>query len=267
MTKPQELTRYWAIIERIFSRHYKANRKATEFAFSRDELSDAASELGIILPKNVGDILYAAKFRTGMPPSVVATERDGKKWIIEGAGRSKYRFRLSKVANIAPNPSMTKIKIPDSTPELISLYSLDDEQALLAKVRYNRLLDTFLGLTTYSLQNHLRSTAKGVGQLEIDELYVGVDKRGCHYVIPVQAKGGSDIISSVQSRQDYQWCAQRWPAIRCRPIAAHFIDSDTLAMFELTVEGDEVTVLDERHYHLVPGESVTESEKTRYESD
>ena len=27
-----------------------------------------------------------------------------------------------------------------------------------------------------------------MGQIEIDELYIGMDKRGCHYVIPVQAK-------------------------------------------------------------------------------
>lgn len=82
--------------------------------------------------------------------------------------------------------------IPDATPEIIRAYAMDDEQALLAILRYNRLIDTFLGLTTYSLQNHLRTTVKKIGQIEIDELYVGMDKRGCHYVIPVQAKGGKD---------------------------------------------------------------------------
>lgn len=82
---------------------------------------------------------------------------------------------------------MATIRIPDSTPEIISAYALDDEQALLAKVRYNRLIDIFLGLTTFSLQNHLRTTVKSIGQIEIDELYVGIDKFGCHYVIPVGA--------------------------------------------------------------------------------
>jgi hypothetical protein len=39
-------------------------------------------------------------------------------------------------------------------------------------VRYNRLLYIFLGLTTYSLQNHLRTTVKSVGgsQIAIDEI-------------------------------------------------------------------------------------------------
>src|SRR5271157_4057421 len=39
-----------------------------------------------------------------------------------------------------------------------SQYKFTDEQALLAKVRYTRLIDTFLGITAYSLQNHLRTT-------------------------------------------------------------------------------------------------------------
>jgi len=51
---------------------------------------------------------------------------------------------------------MAAIKIPDATPEIVAAYALSDEQALLAKVRYNRLLDIFLGVAAYSLQNHLR---------------------------------------------------------------------------------------------------------------
>lgn len=88
-----------------------------------------------------------------------------------------------------PREDLVWIGVPDATPELISQYALDDEQALLAIVRYNRLIDIFLGLATYSLQNHLRTTVKGIGQIEIDELYIGLDSNGCHYAIPVQAKG------------------------------------------------------------------------------
>ena len=55
---------------------------------------------------------------------------------------------------------------------------MSDEQALLAKIRYNRLLDVFLGISAYSLQNHLRTTVLHIGQIEIDELYIGLDKHG-----------------------------------------------------------------------------------------
>jgi hypothetical protein len=136
---------------------------------------------------------------------------------------------------------------------------LDDEQALLAIVRYNRLLDTFLSLTTYSIQNHLRTTVKGVGQIEIDELYFGIDTRGCHYAIPVQAKGGSDQISVVQTKQDIGWCEQRYPGMRCRAISAQFMSDESVAMFELTVRGDTVKVVEERHYKLVPAASLDDT--------
>ncbi len=79
-------------------------------------------------------------------------------------------------------------EIPDATPEIILSYALSDEQALLAKVRYNRLLDIFLGITTYSLQNHLRTTVAGIGQIEIDEIYVGIDRHGRQYIMPMQGK-------------------------------------------------------------------------------
>jgi len=151
-----------------------------------------------------------------------------------------------------PNKSLVTTSIPDATPEIIRAYALDDEQALLAIVRYNRLIDTFLGLTTYSLQNHLRTTVSGVGQIEIDEVYIGLDKYGCHYVIPVQAKGGNDRIGVVQIAQDISFAAEKFPDMRCRPIAAQFMSDEVIALFELTFEGGEVRVVEERHYKLVP---------------
>ena len=139
-------------------------------------------------------------------------------WVIELAGRGRYRFNLLKINRVFPREGLVVVDIPDATPELIRSYALDDEQALLAIVRYNRLIDTFLGLTTYSLQNHLRTTVQGMGQIEIDELYIGLDKRGCHYVIPVQAKGGTDHIGIVQTTQDIRFSEQKFPGMRCRAV-------------------------------------------------
>ena len=78
---------------------------------------------------------------------------------------TQYRFKLVKETRIVPNTNLVSIGIPDATPEVIRAYRLDDEQALLAILRYNRLIDTFLGLTTFSLQNHLRTTVDGIGQI------------------------------------------------------------------------------------------------------
>lgn len=253
----EETHRYKALIESIFFDHW--GEGTTEFEFVRDEIKTKADELGIALPDNIGDVPYSFRYRIALPTKVTATQPNGLEWIIEGAGRSRYRFRLVPATRIKPSEAMATISIPDATPELIRAYALDDEQALLAIVRYNRLIDTFLGLTTYSLQNHLRTTVKGVGQIEIDELYIGLDKHGCHYVIPVQAKGGKDQIGVVQTTQDIRYAEQKFPGMRVRPIAVQFMDDNIVAMFELTLQDSEVRVAEEKHYRLVPAADISQT--------
>lgn len=198
---PENQNRYKALIERIFLDRFQPD--ATELPFARSDLETTAATLGIDLPKNLGDVVYSLRYRTPMPDAVLATQPEGMEWIIEGMGRALYAFKLVPINRIVPNPDLVTVKIPDATPEIISAYALSDEQALLAKVRYNRLIDIFLGLASYSLQNHLRTTVRGVGQIEIDEIYVGIDRQGRQYVMPVQAKGGNDQLSVVQTKAGF----------------------------------------------------------------
>lgn len=241
---------YDLIIEKIFFDNY-GNDEA-EFVFVRREIIAAKDLLAPDLDLNPGDVPYAYRYRRALPEKILATQPKGKEWIIEGAGRSKYRFKLVPATRIVPNPNLAEIAIPDATPEIIRAYALDDEQALLAILRYNRLLDIFLGLTTYSLQNHLRTAVKGIGQIEIDELYIGVDTHGCHYVIPVQAKGGKDQIGVVQTTQDIRFAENKFPAMRCKAISAQFMENGAVALFDLTIQAEEVKIVDERHYRLIP---------------
>ena len=98
-----------------------------------------------------------------MPQQIVDTQPDGAEWIIEGDGRARYKFLLVPINRIVPNRELATIEIPDSTPEIVGAYALNDEQALLARLRYNRLIDVFLGVTAYSLQNHLRTSVVNIG--------------------------------------------------------------------------------------------------------
>lgn len=261
-SKKQDRKMYKPLIEKIFFDHYKPG--ATEVFFIRSELEPAAKSLKIQLPKNLGDTIYSIRYRTTMPGKVVATQPLGREWIIEGVGRARYVFRLAKVSRIEPNPSLVTIKLPDATPEIVSAYALSDEQALLAKVRYNRLIDIFLGIAAYSIQSHLRTYVKGVGQIEIDEIYVGVDRAGRQFIVPVQAKGGSDKLSPVQSKQDIACCAEKFPGLICRAISAQFIETDLIALLELTLENDIIKVVDEEHYQLVPADQISAEDLARY---
>ncbi len=253
---------YDAIMAAIFKRHYRKGKRS--FVFIREEMTAAARKLGIKLPKNLGDVIYSFRFRKALPNDISKTAPKGKEWIIELAGPAKYRFRLGTVSRILPRSDLITIKVPDATPEIIGTYALGDEQALLAKVRYNRLLDVFLGMATYSLQNHLRTTVSNVGQIEIDEIYVGVNRQGTQFVIPVQAKAGRDQIGGVQTRQDIACCAEKFPRSVCRPIAAQFMADDVIALFELAAQDEDIRVVDEKHYQLVPAGAISAKDMALY---
>lgn len=260
--EPKGQNRYSAIIAKVFANHYE--KKGESFEFTRDEFEGVATELGVKLPKNVGDLIYSFRYRNELPKSILDTGKNGLEWIIEGAGRAKYRFRLVKLNRIVPREELLTIKVPNATPEIIAAYALGDEQALLAKVRYNRLVDVFLGITAYSLQNHLRTTVKDIGQIEIDEVYVGIDRHGRQFVVPVQAKGGSDKHGVVQTQQDVAFCKQAFKNLVCRPVSAQFMSDQRIAMFELAVVDDIIKVVDEKHYQLVAAKAITADDLQTY---
>ena len=203
-----------------------------------------------------------------MPPEAILRRRNDR-WLATSltplGGDNRVHFRHHQpqkstvresgagpvnAVSIEPRVGRYRIKIPDATPEIIAQHALSDEQALLARVRVNRLIDIFTGLTAYSLQNHFRS-AVGDNQLEIDELYVAIAKTGAQHVIPVEAKSRGEKLGRLQLTQDAAFCAARFPGLRCRPVAIQALPEDGIAMFELFVQGDEISVVDERHYQLV----------------
>ncbi|MDE0303072.1 MAG: endonuclease [Gammaproteobacteria bacterium] len=247
--------RYSRLLEEIFTRNHKSGMD--KVPFQREELEEAAKRLRVKLPKNIGDVIYSFRYRVALPESIRKSAPEGLEWVIRSVGKAKYEFSLASTARINANPLLAEIKIPDATPGIISQYSLRDEQGLLAKLRYNRLLDIFSGVVCYSLQSHLRTTVPDMGQVE-------TDKQGAQYIFPVQAKGGNDQIGIVQIEQDFALCASKFPQLICRPIAAQFMENDLIALFSFSADGQEVAILDEKHYRLVDSGQMTEEDISRY---
>ncbi len=237
-----------------------------EIFFERDEIVGTAGELGIALPKNLGDIIYSFRYRTSLPDSIRSKAPEGRVWVIRPAGRSRYCFAAVTQVEIVPNLALAQTKIPDSTPGIVEMYALSDEQALLAIVRYNRLIDILTGVTCYSLQNHLRTYIRGIGQVETDEIYVGLDKRGAHYVFPIQAKGGNDKLNIIQLEQDFAVCSVKFPNLVCNAIAAQFMKDDLIALFIFEMGNSGITLINEKHYRLVPAAEISKDELLTYRS-
>lgn len=261
---PRQPNRYELIAEHVFDKYYTDG--AEEVPFTAQDMIDAAEELGVRRPDNMADVRYYFRFRHPLPASIIARAPEGKHWIIRGTGRSAYAFVAIKDSpEILPSEHLIVTKVPDSTPEIIRAHALGDEQALLALVRYNRLIDIFLGVAAYSMQNHLRTTVPGIGQVEVDEVYLAVDRYGVQYILPTQAKGGTDRIGITQIEQDLAMCDVKFPGLVARPIAAQFM-GDTIALFELAVQDESIVIIRESHYRLVPHNEITALDRELFKS-
>lgn len=267
----QTLNRYQQVIEHIFHKKYDKKRQKTRVPFIREDLATACVTLGFDRIKNLGDIPYSFRFRTELPLSITSTAPSGTDWIIVGTGTASYEFRLACPGKLTAAQNRQLIKIPDATPEIVKMYAPGkDEQALLTRVRYNRLIDLFSGLSCYSIQNHLRTTVENVGQIEVDEIYMGLNKKGAHFVLPCQAKSPEDSFGIAQVLQDLALCSTRYPNATCLPIALQFKGENDVAVLRLSVNDDhnsdqlEFSVVEERHYRLVPRSEITVDDLTLY---
>lgn len=262
-TAERKANSYSRIVESIFAEKYSKSVKQVEF--DRSDIAVHAERLGIAVPKNIGDVVYSFRYRRDLPERITKEAVKGETWIIRGVGRAKYKFVSVVLTPVVPNEQLAITKIPDATPQIILRYALSDEQALLAIIRHSRLIDIFTRTTCYSLQNHLRTTVKGMAQIETDEVYIGVDQRGVQYVFPIQAKGGKDKVGIVQVEQDLAMCGEKFPELVCKPIAAQFMQENVIALFSFEESvGDLPKVQAERHFKLVPSEDLTDAELASY---
>jgi len=121
---------------------------------------------------------------------------------------------LAKVSRIAPNPDLVTIKIPDATPEIIAACALSDEPALLTEVGSNRPIDIFPGITACSMRSRLRTSVKETGQIEIDEVYVGIDRVGAAIYRPGAGKGRQRQTRPGPYRAGYRLLRREIPCAR-----------------------------------------------------
>ena len=239
--------RYALILEHIFFNNY--TEKATSIQFRRVEIVDAARELSIEVPKNIGDVIYSFRYRQAWPKSISDRAPAGKEWIIRPRGRSVYAFEAILPLDHSID-YRTIIEVPDSTPELIRMYAISDEQSMLSIVRYCRLIDIFTGITCFPLQSHLRTSIPKVGQIETDDIYLGIKSNGKQYILPVQAKGSSDQLSPIQIEQDIAMCEHKFPNLICKPIGVQTAKQELLALFEYEQTSDGLRIVERATFRL-----------------
>lgn len=245
--------KYDRLLAAIFSAKWKPALK--EVPFSKDEVIDAAEKLGLRI-KNLADVIYTYRSRRAMPREILNTGN----WVIAARGSGLYAFvKITGETTVTIPESLKIYSIPYAVPGIVAQNLARDEQGLLTIVRYNRILDVFSGLACFHLQSHIRTHVSEHGQVEIDELYVGVDKDGQGFVLPVEAKEEGERLGLDKAVALTLFARKRFPKLICRPVGIirrglHLFDC---VEFEPSEELSKVVVLEMRRYQLVTEDDET----------
>ncbi|MDH3032100.1 hypothetical protein [Methylobacterium fujisawaense] len=257
----------WNKYKKILSRGFfekldEHGEESVELPFSTFDLARWKTELKIV-GGNPYDLKYNSKGRGSLPDEIQDKAPNGQEWRIKSIAKGQYVFKLYAKGDgiLELDFSQDPIKIPDALPAIVERYARDDEQSLLARIRYNNLVSVFLGISTYSLQSHWKTSAKSAGgsPVEVDEMYVGIDGNGVHYVIPVEAKGRhkSEKLTADQIFTNYMAAKHTFPDCHIIPVAAKVVDNFTFAMIRFEVsKTEEVKKNLERHYTLAINQPV-----------
>jgi len=244
------LSQYDEVILEVFLRHHQPG--VERLIFEKDELAEICLKHGITV-RNIPDIIYTYRARRMLPDRILTSGH----WAIEPAGRGTYAFRLLR------NPPHFEIPFQDyepvdiynAIPEVVEGLLRQDEQSLLTRILYNRLADIFTGLTCFHIQNHYRSFVEEMGEVELDAIYVGVDRGGTLFVIPIEAKSQAEneMIGRIQVSHLVKLVRQDFGKLQRRIIAIKALQDGTIAMVEFNdqEDPDDLKILTVGRYRLI----------------
>jgi hypothetical protein len=230
MKNSATLTDYDRIIVALFKDKYRTYKTKDEIDFTKDELVAIAGKLKISL-RNPPDVVYTYRSRRSLPSAILKTGN----WILIPKGKGKFSFaKTQRSPFVEIQEGLAHIEIPNALPEIVDKYTTSDEQGFLSSIRYNRLIDIFAGITCFHLQSHIRTTIKGEGQIEIDELYVGIDENGNEYILPIEAKSPDerDRLGWFQISNLVKYGKQYFPNLICRPLAVKQLGKNMVWVIE-----------------------------------
>ena len=125
----------------------------------------------------------------------------------------------------------------------------------VTRVLYNRLIDIFTGLTCFHIQNHYRGFVEGMGEVELDALYVGIDKTGKLYILPIEAKSQAEneMIGRVQISQMAKLVRQDFADLDRRILAIKYLKDGTIVIIEFDdqVEPDDFKIVSVSRFRLI----------------
>ncbi len=103
------------------------------------------------------------------------------------------------------------------------------------------------------MQGHIRTFIPRSGQIEVDDLYLGVDLNGKQYVIPVEAKSEREPLGVVQVVSLNTYALKAYPDLTLKSVAVKAWPDGSIFFLEFNsaVDGEDLSVTNYRRYRLI----------------
>jgi hypothetical protein len=246
---------YVPILVDIFQRKYQDGDEIVQFTL--DEVRETAERLDMKI-RNPSDLVYRMKSRTKLPSEIL----DKGFTIIKIVKKGVYQFQLGE-STIVDLTKENVIQIQDTTPVAVRRFleeklSEIDEQGLLTIVHYCDLLSHFTGLKIYRLKSHVRKSVVNIGQVEVDEVDIGVglDSLETPIIFPIEAKSASDPLNWTQIANQVNFSKQLFLNYVIRPIGIKVDYDSLLHIIEFTpeMEANKIKIKNSATYNLILSE-------------
>ena len=242
---------YTPVLLAIFKRKYVEG--AERIAFTLDDVRAELAAQGVEA-RNAPDLIYRMKSRTRLPDEIQSA---GYK-ILEITSRGQYAL-VRGVSTLIDYPDESDVvELEDRTPPVVRKLLYEnlgdvDEQGLLSVLRYNDLFSSFLGVPSYHLKSHVRRSVPGVGQAEVDDVYIATGQ-GDTTIVPVEAKAKDDPVNRTQITMQIRYAHHAFPGHPVRPLTVKLFETGVVLFMEFnpTTLPNELRIVRHRFLKLRP---------------
>ena len=218
--------------------------------FTLEDLTKTAKTLGTTPPKNLPDIVHSVQRYGPLPDVIARTAPQDLEWKIEAAGRGSYVIKLMQANSITPNLKLKPKQILDRTLAICDTFDLTDKGVLDVQIRQNSLIPDFVGEDVTLVCQPAKGAVKGLGQVDIDAIYMGMPQTGETLIVPILLAPYSRPVDGHKAARMLRYATKAYPDCQVRTLIAQKLENEDIALFEVTSKAGEIKVVREQRYDL-----------------
>ena len=239
-----------ALVEQLFHQGYREGVQRIPF-YTKD-LGALSQPLGGASIEEIESILEGFENKSNrLPASIRRTQPAGAKWFVCKITEETFEFRLLPIIDTTPRSGLGTTDILDATPNIVTDNIVSTRHLLSVTIRYNRLVDSFLGIDTHLFKSYSGTSTEDTSDPKIDDLYLGTDEAGKDYAVPVLVETANQKIHRQQIDSSFALCRKILPNLACVAVVARFFGNSNIALLKFKQQDGTAVISEERHYRLM----------------